>query len=97
MGKYAGYFRGDVFVENNIYADNIPGSDIRIKKDIIEIDSSLTKILKIKGQRYKLIPVNERGQGSAVIYGSELYAGTYLYTLITDGRIVGTYTMILTN
>jgi hypothetical protein len=243
---YAGYFRGNVFVEDNIYADNIGGSDIKLKKDIIDIDNSLENILKIKGQKYKLklpyeimqesddsdtvdinafdysklqkyqkdhygiiaqdlqevfpelvykgpkgflgiqydglipiiieaikeqqlqietlqaeienlknedsknkstadndfsstsqlfqnqpnpfsentyinyfipdevnkaviyiynlqgsqvklIDINDRGQGSAVIYGSELYAGTYHYTLITDGQIVGTYTMILTN
>jgi hypothetical protein len=246
MGKYAGYFRGDVHVEDELWADEVTESDIRIKENIIDIDNSLDNILKIKGQKYKLklpneifqetgdsdtidnetfdysklqkyqkdhygiiaqelqevfpdlvykspkgllgidyeglipiiieaikeqqaqietlkaeietlkinnsktkstagndlnhnsvllqnqpnpfsentyinyfipdevnkaviyiynlqgrqvkvIDINERGNGSAVIYGSELYAGTYHYTLITDGRIVGTYTMILTD
>jgi hypothetical protein len=245
-GKYAGYFRGDVYVEYELWADELTESDIRIKKDIIDIDSSLSKILEIKGQKYNLrlpseikeetnnsdtgdynafdyskfqkyqkehygiiaqdlqkvfpdlvyesqngtlgilydglipiiieaikeqqaqietlkaeiyslknkdsktkstadnyfnnnselfqnqpnpfsentyinyfisdeinkatiyiydlqgrqvkaISISERGYGSSVIYGSELYAGTYHYTLITDGQIIGTYTMILTN
>ncbi len=245
-GQWAGYFRGDVYVEDELWASEVTESDIKLKKDIIDIDSSLCKILKIKGQKYNLklpneieqekiesdtlvsdtfdysklqkykkkhygivaqelqkvfpdlvyersngflgikydglIPViieaikeqqtqiknlqaeieklkitdpktkstadnnltnssqlfqnqpnpfsvntyityylpdvinkatiyiydlqgrqvkaidlNDRGQGSAMIHGSELNAGTYHYTLIADGQIVGTHTMILTN
>lgn len=62
-----------------------------------EVNKAVIYIYNLQGRQVKVIDINERGQGSAIIYGSELYAGTYHYTLVTDGQIVGTYTMILTD
>jgi len=39
----------------------------------------------------------ERENGSYVIYGNELEAGIYLYSIIADGKIVDTKKMILTD
>ena len=36
------------------------------------------------------------GEGSITISANELYAGTYLYSLIVDGRLIDTKQMIIT-
>ncbi len=54
-------------------------------------------IYNLQGVQIKSIQINDRGNGSVVIYGSELVAGMYLYTLITHGKVIDTKKMILTN
>ena len=61
------------------------------------INKATIYIYDLQGRQVRAIDINDRGQGSAMIHGSELNAGTYHYTLIADGQIVGTHTMILTN
>lgn len=50
----------------------------------------------MQGSQIKSIPIHERGNGSVIIYGSELNPGMYIYTLIADGKEVGPKRMILT-
>jgi hypothetical protein len=44
----------------------------------------------------KTIPVNQKVKGNVTINANEFAAGMYLYSLITDGRIVDTKQMLLT-
>jgi hypothetical protein len=39
----------------------------------------------------------EREHGNIVIHGSELMPGMYYYSLIADGKIIGTEKMVLTD
>jgi len=51
----------------------------------------------MNGTQLKSIPLNQKGNGSITINGSELKAGMYMYTLITDRQVVDTKRMILTD
>ncbi len=62
-----------------------------------EVNKATIYIYDLQGRQIKGIDLSERGDGSTVIHGSELNAGTYHYTLIVDGQVVGTHTMILTD
>jgi hypothetical protein len=53
-------------------------------------------IYDLQGAQLKQMAVPERGEGVQTLYGSELKAGIYLYTLIADGQEVDTKRMILT-
>jgi hypothetical protein len=53
-------------------------------------------IYDLQGAQLKQTAIQERGEGTQTLYGSELKAGIYLYTLIADGQEVDTKRMILT-
>jgi hypothetical protein len=53
-------------------------------------------IYDLQGVQLKQTVIQERGEGVQVLYGSELKAGIYLYSLIADGQEVDTKRMILT-
>jgi len=54
-------------------------------------------IYNMNGLQIKSIQITQMGKGSVTINGSELRPGMYLYTLIADGKEVGTKHMILTD
>lgn len=54
-------------------------------------------IYDLNGSQLKGIPIENNGEGSIVINGSELRAGIYYYVLIVDGREIDSKKMILTN
>jgi hypothetical protein len=54
-------------------------------------------IYNMNGLQIKSIPIQAFGNGNITINGSELQAGMYIYTLITDGQEVASKRMILTN
>ncbi|MDR0683067.1 MAG: tail fiber domain-containing protein [Dysgonamonadaceae bacterium] len=53
-------------------------------------------IYDLQGAQLKQTAIPERGEGAYTLYGSELKAGIYLYSLIADGQEVDTKRMILT-
>ena len=53
-------------------------------------------ILDMEGKLIKSLQVTSFGQGAVKINGGELTSGIYYYTLIADGKEVGTKKMILT-
>ncbi len=53
-------------------------------------------IYDMNGRQVKQLDLQQKGNASVVIAGSQLQAGMYLYTLIADGREVDTKKMILT-
>jgi hypothetical protein len=53
-------------------------------------------IYDLQGAQLKQTAIQERGEGIQILYGSELKAGIYLYSLIADGQEVDTKRMILT-
>ncbi|MFV0467454.1 MAG: tail fiber domain-containing protein [Dysgonomonas sp.] len=74
------------FKENTMIRYTLPES---VKKAYLYI-------YDLQGKQLKSISISERGNSSIIIYGSELSAGTYIYTLIADQKEVGTHKMILT-
>jgi hypothetical protein len=54
-------------------------------------------IYNLNGEQIRSIPVPDRGISSVSLNGSELKAGIYLYSLITDGVVVDTKRMVLTD
>lgn len=66
----------------------------QIAKDVTE---ATLYIYDMNGKQIKKYTINQRGSLSTTINGSELEAGMYLYSLITDGQIIDTKRMILTD
>jgi trimeric autotransporter adhesin len=72
-------------------------SETEIRMTLEETVGHATVIIySLEGKEMKNIPVNDRGEVSVKISGSELSAGMYLYTLMTDGQVVDTKRMVLT-
>lgn len=53
-------------------------------------------IYNMNGEQIKSISINQKGNGSITINGSELRPGMYLYSLVVDNELVDTKRMILT-
>lgn len=53
-------------------------------------------VYDMQGKQILNIPVNERGNSTVTIQGSELPAGMYIYALIADGKEIDSKRMILT-
>jgi len=53
-------------------------------------------IYDLQGKQVRMFDNLDRGNGSVTVSGRELYAGMFIYTLIVDGKDVGTKRMILT-
>jgi len=72
--------------------------DTEIKFEISEeVNASTLRIYNMQGRQIRSYNIQERGLSSVIINGNELDPGMYLYTLITDGKEVGTRRMILTD
>jgi hypothetical protein len=62
----------------------------------VTVKTAYLCIYDLQGAQLKQTAIQERGEGVQTLYGSELKAGMYLYTLIADGQEVDTKRMILT-
>jgi hypothetical protein len=62
-----------------------------------QVQKASINIYDMNGAQIKSIPLNLSVSGDITINGSELKAGIYIYTLITDGVMIDTKQMILTN
>jgi trimeric autotransporter adhesin len=72
-------------------------AETEIKMTVPEnVGFATVMIYNLEGKQMKNIQVDDRGQVSVKISGSELSAGMYLYALIADGKVVDTKRMILT-
>jgi hypothetical protein len=53
------------------------------------------EIYNISGQLVRSFPLREKGNGSVTVSSSDLPSGTYVYTMIADGKITGSKKMIM--
>lgn len=53
-------------------------------------------VYDLQGKQVKSIAVTGRGATFETIHASELQAGLYIYSLVTDGKLVGSKQMVLT-
>lgn len=58
--------------------------------------NAMLQITDINGSIIKTVNLSDARTGEVIIEARELTAGTYIYTLIADGRVVSTRQMILT-
>ena len=56
----------------------------------------MLNIYDMNGIQLKTIAINQKGNGSITINGSELRPGLFFYSLIADGKEIDTKRMILT-
>ena len=61
------------------------------------VQKAVMYIYDLQGKQIKSIPVIQRESGNIVINGSELMPGMYIYSIIADGKIIGTQQMVLTD
>lgn len=61
-----------------------------------DVNTALLCIYDMNGKQLRQITLNERGESSLTLHGSELAAGIYLYGLIADGQQVDVKRMVLT-
>jgi hypothetical protein len=76
-----------------------PYSDKTIIKCTVPntVKSAGINIYDLNGTQIKTIPIIERGNVSITVQSSELKAGMYLYSLITDNVLIDTKNMVLTS
>ena len=60
------------------------------------VANAILYIYDLQGKQIKAMIVAGRGATSETIYGSELQAGLYIYSLVADGKLIGSKQMILT-
>lgn len=53
------------------------------------------EVYNISGQLVKSLPLHEKGNGTITLSGSDLQSGTYVYTMMTDGKVAGSKKMII--
>jgi hypothetical protein len=61
------------------------------------VQNAQLHICNMTGTLLKSITVIQRNNGDVIINANEFVAGMYLYSLVTDGKIVDTMQMLLTN
>lgn len=60
-------------------------------------NSAILNIYNLNGEQVKSIELRQKGEGNITINSGEFRPGMYLYTLITDGEVIDTKRMILTD
>ncbi len=50
----------------------------------------------MNGTQLKSIELHQKGDGSITLNGGELQAEMYMYSLVTDGQLIDTKQMLLT-
>jgi len=72
--------------------------DTEIKFEISDdVITSTLIVFDMQGTQIRSYNIPERGSSSIIIYGFDLDPGMYMYSLIADGKEVGTKRMILTD
>lgn len=62
-----------------------------------DIKTAVLYVYNLQGKQVKSEKLFQREDGEIIIYGSELDPGIYYYSIVADGNVVGTQTMILTS
>lgn len=71
--------------------------DTQIEMELPEtVQHAQVLIYNLEGKEIKSLEINSRGRTSVQLFGGELEAGMYMYSLIVDGQVAGTKRMILT-
>lgn len=72
-------------------------SETRIEMFVPQsITNATLYVYDLQGKQIKSITVTGRSTTFETIHGSELQAGLYIYSLVTDGKLVGSKQMVLT-
>ena len=91
----------DESIESNTLFQNSPNpfrESTEIKYYISdEVQNASINIYDLAGTQLKSVELHLKENASIFINGGEFSPGTYLYTLITDGNVVGSKQMILTD
>lgn len=62
-----------------------------------ETKKAFITVYDMQGTPVKSISINNNGEGTVNISASELKPGMYMYSLISDEKLIDTKTMIITN
>jgi len=85
---------------SNILGQNFPNpwnSSTKISLTIENtVKSAIFCVYDMTGKQIKCIQVSNRGETEVIINAEELQPGMYLYSLITDGNLIDTKRMVLT-
>ena len=72
------------FKENTTVKYNIPAN----------VKSAQILFYNSKGNVINTVEINTKGEGSLLVYGSDLSSGIYTYTLLVDGKVIESKKMI---
>lgn len=90
----------DLSIANSFLLQNAPNpftESTKVQFFIPEkIEAATLEIRNIKGQLLEAYQLDEGGLGEVEIEGNMLEQGTYIYTLVVDGKMVDSKLMILT-
>lgn len=94
------YDESNTIDEKTMLYQNKPNPFTSSTKIEMFIPTSVSKamlyIYDFQGKQVKSITVTGREKTSVSISGSELQAGLYIYSLVTDGKLIGSKQMVLT-
>jgi len=87
--------------EQNLLFQNAPNpfsQSTTIEYSLAEnVQKAMICVYDMNGSQLKCIPLNLTGYGNITINGSEFKAGMYMYSLISDGQLIDTKRMVLTD
>ncbi len=90
----------EITAEKAVLYQNVPNPfniSTEIKYYVPEsTQSAVIYLFNLQGALLKTFKVNNKGDGSITVTASELKAGMYTYSLVTDGKVISTKRMILT-
>jgi len=91
----------EVIIAENVLKQNYPNpwnSSTNVELSISQSASSaMLCIYDMTGKQLKCEVISERGETQVSIHAEELQAGMYMYSLLVDGQLIDTKTMVLTN
>jgi len=61
-----------------------------------DVNDAKIYIYNMNGTQLKSIELHQKGDGSITLNGGELQAEMYMYSLVTDGQLIDTKQMLLT-
>ena len=86
--------------EKAILYQNVPNPFFSNTEIVCQLPETVKKaavyVYDLQGVELKSYPLDKTGVNTITVYGSELPAGMYLYTLIVDNEIIDTKRMVLT-
>jgi len=62
-----------------------------------DVSNAMINIYDMNGTQLKSIEIYQKGYGNITVNGSEFNSGMYIYAFITDGQVIDTKQMILTD
>jgi hypothetical protein len=87
-------FMSDASIEQNVPNPFSHETVIRFTLPA-QVNSAFLTVYDLQGKQVKTMPIKDRGNSSVTFTADQLAAGMYIYSIIADGKIVGSKRMVI--